>query len=207
MASSSSSPLVPAFSSHMLKYHVFLSFRREDTRKTFVDHLYTALEQQGIYTYKDDEALPQGQSIGPSRMTAIEESQIAVIIFSKNYADSSWCLDELEYIMKCKDTRGQIVMPVFYEIDPSEVRKQKRKYGEAFVDHESANKKKIKSWRQAFLDDPWGWLSAPREQIRKYREAFAKHKVENKTKVESWRKALMDASNISGWESEHIANG
>ncbi|CAI9297058.1 unnamed protein product [Lactuca saligna] len=28
-----------------------------------------------------------------------------------------------------------------------------------------------------------------------------------KTKVESWRKALVDASNISGWEPQHIANG
>ncbi|KAL7589852.1 hypothetical protein Lser_V15G37395 [Lactuca serriola] len=167
MASSSSSPSDVTFSSEVWKYHVFLSFRGEDTRKTFVDHLYTALEQQGIYTYKDDETLPRGESIGPSLEKAIEESQIAVIIFSKNYADSSWCLDELVHIMKCKDARNQIVMPVFYNVDPAEVRKQKRKY----------------------------------------REAFAKHALENNKKVESWKKALVDASNISGWEPEHIANG
>ncbi|KAL7589851.1 hypothetical protein Lser_V15G37394 [Lactuca serriola] len=167
MKSSSSSRSPVAFSSQLWKYHVFLSFRGEDTRKTFVDHLYTALVQQGIYTYKDDETLPQGESIGPSLKTAIEESQISVIVFSKNYADSSWCLDELSHIMKCKDTRGQIVMPIFYDVDPSEVRKQKQKYGEAFVKHES----------------------------------------ENNTKVESWRKALVDASNMSGWETEYIANG
>ncbi|KAI3516525.1 hypothetical protein L1887_15443 [Cichorium endivia] len=88
-SSSSSSPSVPAFPSKSWKYHVFLSFRGEDTRKTFVDHLYTALVQKGIYAYKDDETLPRGESIGPSLVTAIEESQIAVIIFSKNYADSS----------------------------------------------------------------------------------------------------------------------
>ncbi|KAI3516523.1 hypothetical protein L1887_15441 [Cichorium endivia] len=145
-SSSSSSPSIATFSSKGWKYHVFLSFRGEDTRKTFVDHLYKALVQKGIYTYKDDETLPWGESIGPSLMTAIEESQIAVIIFSKNYADSSWCLDELEYIMKCKGTRGQIVMPVFYDVDPSEVRKQKCKYGEAFIKHEleNNNKKRIK---------------------------------------------------------------
>ncbi|KAL7587754.1 hypothetical protein Lser_V15G37504 [Lactuca serriola] len=167
MASSSSSPSAPAFSSQSWKYHVFLSFRGEDTRKTFVDHLYSALQQQGIYTYKDNETLPRGESIGPSLMKAIKESQIAVIIFSENYADSSWCLDELECIMKCRDTKGQIVMPIFYDVDPFEVRKQKRKYG----------------------------------------EAFDKHWLENKTKVESWRKALVDASNLSGWEPKHIANG
>ncbi|KAI9215660.1 hypothetical protein POPTR_T002968v4 [Populus trichocarpa] len=32
-------------------YDVFLSFRGEDTRKTFTDHLYTALVQAGIHTF------------------------------------------------------------------------------------------------------------------------------------------------------------
>ncbi|KAL7589431.1 hypothetical protein Lser_V15G37492 [Lactuca serriola] len=167
MASSSSPPSALVFSSQSWKYDVFLSFRGEDTRNTFVGHLYSALEQEGIYTYKDDETLPRGETIRPSLMKAIEESQIAVIVFSKNYGDSSWCLDELAHIMKCRDTKGQVVMPIFYDVDPSEVRKQKRKYG----------------------------------------EAFAKHELEKKTKVESWRKALVDASNISGWEPQHIANG
>ncbi|XP_023757844.1 TMV resistance protein N isoform X3 [Lactuca sativa] len=207
MASLSSSSPAPVISSQSWKYDVFLSFRGEDTRKTFVDHLYMALEQQGIYTYKDDETLPRGNSIRPSLLKAIEESQIAVVIFSENYADSSWCLDELACIMKCKKTKGQIVMPIFYDVDPSEVRKKKRKYGEAFDNHELENKKKIKSWRQAFVDDPWGWLSAPREQSRKYHEALAKHQLENNKKVESWRKALVDASNISGWDPKHVANG
>ncbi|CAH1431605.1 unnamed protein product [Lactuca virosa] len=207
MASPSSSPSVPAFSSQPWKYHVFLSFRGEDTRKTFVDHLYSALEQQGIYTYKDDETLPRGESIGPSLVKAIEESQIAVIIFSENYADSSWCLDELLCIMKCKDTKGQVVMPIFYDVDPSDVRKQKRKYGEAFSKHELENKNKVKSWTQTFVDNPWGWLFAPREQKQKHRESCSKQELENKRKVESWRKALVDASNISGWEPKHIANG
>ncbi|CAH1440759.1 unnamed protein product [Lactuca virosa] len=207
MASSSSSPSVPAIPSQSWKYHVFLSFRGEDTRKTFVDHLYSALEKWGIYTYNDDETLPRGEAIGPSLMKAIEESQIAVVIFSENYADSSWCLDELACIMKCKDTKGQIVMPIFYGVDPSEVRKQKRKYGEAFAKHELENKKKAKSWGQAVVEDLWGWLSTPREQNRKYQEAFAKRELENMTKIDSWKKALVDASNISGWEPKKIANG
>ncbi|KAL7588039.1 hypothetical protein Lser_V15G37483 [Lactuca serriola] len=152
MASSSSSPSAPTFSSHLWNYDVFLSFRGEDTRRTFVDHLYTALEQQGINTYKEDIALPRGESISPSLKKAISESHIAVIIFSKSYADSSWCLDELSHIMRCRDTRGQIIMPIFYDVDPSDVRKQKRKYKEAFTKHEWENKTKVESWRKALVD-------------------------------------------------------
>ncbi|XP_024989989.1 TMV resistance protein N-like [Cynara cardunculus var. scolymus] len=144
MASSSSS-------SQLWKHDVFLSFRGKDTRNTFVDHLYSALVQQGIYPYKDDEALPRGETISPSLLKAIEESRIAVIVFSKNYANSSWCLEELAHIMKCKNERGQIVIPIFYHIDPSELRNQKRKYGEALAKHES-KKKIVESWRKALAD-------------------------------------------------------
>ncbi|KAF5793771.1 putative TIR domain, P-loop containing nucleoside triphosphate hydrolase [Helianthus annuus] len=143
MASSSSS------SSHSLKYEVFLSFRGEDTRKNFVDHLYEDLVQQGIHTYKDDETLPRGESIGPTLLKAIQESRIALVVFSPNYADSSWCLDELACIMECRDTSRQIVMPVFYHVNPSDVRNQKGKYGKAFSKHERKNKQKVESWRNA----------------------------------------------------------
>ncbi|KAL7587246.1 hypothetical protein Lser_V15G37373 [Lactuca serriola] len=137
-------------------------------------------------------------------MKAIEGSQLAVIVFSKNYADSSWCLDELAHIMECKERRGQIVMPIFYDVDPSYLRDPKEKYGEAFAKRKFKYKKKVKSWGQAVVEDPvWGLLSATQHQKRKYQEAFAKHELVNKITIDPWRKAIVDASNISGWS---IAN-
>ena len=47
----------PSSSSHQWKYHVFLSFRGEDTRKSFTDHLHTALKQEGAITFRDKENL------------------------------------------------------------------------------------------------------------------------------------------------------
>ncbi|KAL8258350.1 hypothetical protein R6Q59_030391 [Mikania micrantha] len=137
----------------------------EDTRKTFVDHLYTSLDDHGIHTYKDDVTLPRGESVGPALLKGIRESRIAIIVFSENYADSSWCLDEVAYIMKCMDERGQIVLPVFYHVDPSDVRKQKGKYKEAFAKHdhlENNNRNKVESWRKALADagNLSGWVLA-----------------------------------------------
>jgi len=152
MASSSSFPSAPVFSSQSWNYDVFLSFRGEDTRKTFVDHLYAALDQQGIHTYKDDVTLPRGESISPALLKAIEESQIVIVIFSKNYANSIWCLNELTHIMKCSDHRKKIVIPIFYEVEPSDVRKQKGKYKEAFKNHDLQNTTKVKSWRKALVE-------------------------------------------------------
>nr|XP_043637717.1 disease resistance protein RUN1-like [Erigeron canadensis] len=139
-------------SSRSWKYDVFLSFRGEDTRKTFVDHLYFALEQHGILTYKDDVTLDRGDTIGPSLLKAIEESEIALVIFSEHFADSSWCLDELSCIMKChQEKRGQIVMPIFYNVDPSDVSDQISQFGKAFAKHKN-NNNKVVSWKKALVD-------------------------------------------------------
>ncbi|KAM7511481.1 hypothetical protein LguiB_010356 [Lonicera macranthoides] len=146
MASSSSST-APKWT-----YDVFLSFRGEDTRKNFVDHLYTALEDRSIYTFKDDQNLKRGKSISPELLKSIEESRFAIVVFSRNYADSSWCLDELVKIVDCKNSMGQIIVPVFYDVDPSEVRKQTGCFEENFAKHEINNKEKVGKWRKALAE-------------------------------------------------------
>ncbi|XP_059627262.1 TMV resistance protein N-like [Cornus florida] len=136
-------------------YEVFLSFKVEDTRKNFVDHLFTALSQRGIYTFKDDKQPKRGKDISPLLLKAIEESRFALIVFSKNYASSKWCLDEVVKIMECKKTMGQTVVPVFYDVDPSEVRKQTGSFASAFEIHEKAfsgNMEKVQRWKTALVE-------------------------------------------------------
>ncbi|PRQ55248.1 putative toll-like receptor, P-loop containing nucleoside triphosphate hydrolase [Rosa chinensis] len=107
------------------KYDVFLSFRGEDTRRGFTEYLYTALNEKGILTFLDDRDLEKGKSISPELLAAIEESRYAIVILSHSYASSSWCLDELVKIIQCIKEMGQQVFPVFYKVDPSDVRHQR----------------------------------------------------------------------------------
>ncbi|KAG5224071.1 TMV resistance protein [Salix suchowensis] len=133
-------------------YDVFLSFRGEDTRKTITDHLYSALIQAGIHTFKDDNELPRGEEISPQLVRAIEGSRISVVLFSRNYASSGWCLDELVKIMECRQKTHQVVLPIFYDTDPSVVRKQTGSYAKAFDEHEEHFKEemeKVNRWREA----------------------------------------------------------
>ncbi|KAJ7962587.1 TIR-NBS resistance protein [Quillaja saponaria] len=74
------------------EHDVFLSFRGEDTRNNFTSHLYEALCSKQIETFLDDEELDRGDEISPSLLKQIEQSKLSVIIFSKNYASSQWCL-------------------------------------------------------------------------------------------------------------------
>ncbi|KAI3725526.1 hypothetical protein L1987_65316 [Smallanthus sonchifolius] len=148
-SSSCSSSSVPT---GMWKYDVFLSFRGEDTRYTFVDHLYAALEQRGICVFKDDEELKKGKAISPELLKAIKESGFAVVVISKNYANSSWCLAELAKIMEWHNQMGQKVLPVFYHVDPSDIRGQKNDVAIFFRQHEEKYKEemdKVKEWRGA----------------------------------------------------------
>ncbi|RVW29128.1 TMV resistance protein N [Vitis vinifera] len=115
------SPSSSSKSTHQFTYEVFLSFRGEDTRYGFTDHLYEAFISHGIRTFRDDEELERGGMIASDILNAIEESKIFVIIFSENYATSRWCLDELVRIFECTATEKRLILPVFYHVDPSEV--------------------------------------------------------------------------------------
>ncbi|XP_022735042.1 TMV resistance protein N-like isoform X2 [Durio zibethinus] len=144
------------------KYEVFLSFRGEDTRKNFTDHLYAALIRAGVNTFRDDNELSRGKDISSELLKAIQESKISVVVFSKGYAYSRWCLNELVKIIGCKNAIGQIVIPIFYEVDPSDVGKQTGSYAKAFAKHEErfeADMEMIKMWRTALSDaaDLSGW--------------------------------------------------
>ncbi|KAM7470185.1 hypothetical protein LguiA_008368 [Lonicera macranthoides] len=145
-------------------YDVFLSFRGEDTRKTFTDHLYTALVQQGFHTFRDNDEIEKGEYLKSELEKAICRSKISIIVISKDYASSTWCLDELMMILEQRRNSEHVVLPVFYDVDPSEVRKQTGRTAEAFakykeqinaeMDHEVKTKlmKKIKGWRLALTE-------------------------------------------------------
>ncbi|KAI6696064.1 hypothetical protein NL676_023774, partial [Syzygium grande] len=107
-----------------------------DVRNYFVGHLYTALDQSGIYTYIDSEEMRKGEEITPELMKAIEDSRIAIIVFSEDYASSPWCLEELTKIMECKKQKDLIVLPVFYRVEPREVRTPREIYKDAMAKHE-----------------------------------------------------------------------
>ncbi|XP_030958329.1 disease resistance protein RPP5-like [Quercus lobata] len=141
-----------AFTHQSKNFDVFLSFKGEDTRLGFTSHLYNALCQQGIHTFINNNLL-MGEQISTELFKTIESSMISIIVFSENYAFSTQCLDELVKILECKKN-DQLVRPVFYNVDPSEIRKQKGKFGEALAKHEEKFKdvEKVQRWRNALYE-------------------------------------------------------
>ncbi|KAG6627390.1 hypothetical protein CIPAW_15G124300 [Carya illinoinensis] len=131
-------------------YYVFLSFKGEDVRHNFISHLYDILCRRRINTYID-EHLERGNEISPVLFKTIEESRISIIVLSENYASSTWCLEELIKILECKEMKQQIVLPVFYKVDPSIVRKQKENYGKTLANYKDKlnDDTKVDGWKAA----------------------------------------------------------
>ncbi|XP_022633874.1 TMV resistance protein N-like [Vigna radiata var. radiata] len=135
-SSSSSSSSFLKSKPHFI-YDVFINFWGEEMQRKFVSHLHSVLLQAQVKTLINMENLEEGMQL-EEHMRAIASSKIAIIVFSKTYTESTCCLRELEKIIECRETFGQIVLPVFYEIDPFDVRHQKDDFRKAL--EESAQK-------------------------------------------------------------------
>ncbi|XP_031276479.1 disease resistance-like protein DSC1 [Pistacia vera] len=146
MAASSSSA-----TPQLKNYDVFLSFRGEDTRYNFTSHLHAALCRNKIETFVDKDLI-RGDEISSALLNTIKASKISIIIFSQKYGSSRWCLQELEQILDCMERKQQIVIPIFYHVDPSHVRNQTGSFEKGFAELQDRFKEEpemLKRWKGA----------------------------------------------------------
>ncbi|KAJ9558733.1 hypothetical protein OSB04_013347 [Centaurea solstitialis] len=160
-------------SSSIYHYDVFLSFRGINTRYNFTDHLHKALMDAAINTFLDDAEIPTGEDLKPELETAIKASRASVIVLSKDYASSTWCLNELVLILEQRRTSKHIVLPIFYHVKPTDVRKQQSSFGDAMAKH----KQKMEA-----------------EPNEKKRSQWAE-------KIKQWEEALTEVANMKGEEA------
>ncbi|KAG5071139.1 hypothetical protein JHK86_006350 [Glycine max] len=131
----------------MLFYEYIL--QGNDIRQGFLGYLTEAFHQKQIHAFIDDK-LEKGDEIWPSLVGAIQGSLISLTIFSENYSSSRWCLEELVKIIECREAYGQTVIPVFYHVNPTDVRHEKGSYEKALAEHEKKyNLTTVQNWRHA----------------------------------------------------------
>lgn len=130
---------------HRLKYDVFFSFRDEDTPHSFAERLYGALKDK-VRVFHDN-------NVGMERKTkiaAMSDSSASVVVLSSRYAESRWCLDELAMLCDLGSSLDRPILPIFYKVDPSHVRKQKDHFENDFKEHEKRfSKEEIQRWKDA----------------------------------------------------------
>ncbi|TKY58770.1 TMV resistance protein N [Spatholobus suberectus] len=138
--------ITPTPGAFRLRWDVFLSFRGTDTRGTITMGLYESLQARGIRVFLDDVGLERGEEIARGLMKAIDDSAAFIVIISENYASSHWCLEELAKI--CETRR--LVLPVFYLVDPAQVRHQRGPFEAGFASHQRRfGENEVSKWREA----------------------------------------------------------
>ncbi|KAJ9551079.1 hypothetical protein OSB04_015124 [Centaurea solstitialis] len=130
-------------------YDVFLSFRGEDTRYSFTDHLYEALGRAGLLTFRDNDEIDRGRELKPEIDRAIKASKASVVVLSEHYATSTWCLEELWLILEQRREFNHFVLPVFYHVDPSDVRNQQKTFKIEVKTSSRWTDDNVKRWREA----------------------------------------------------------
>ncbi|KAK7276510.1 hypothetical protein RIF29_17650 [Crotalaria pallida] len=152
-------------------FHVFLSFRGQDTREGFTNRLYAALVRKGIITFIDNIELEKGDVISQELLKSIKDSLATIVVLSENYASSAWCLDELQTVLESKAVLGRHVFPVFYGVTPSDVQHHHQE------------------------DDPDDDDNSFAKDLRKHAKRYGDDKVQK------WRVSLREVAAIpDGWE-------
>ncbi|XP_048128236.1 TMV resistance protein N-like [Rhodamnia argentea] len=142
-------------------FQVFVSFRDEDVGNNFVGHLYTALDRTGIFTQVI--AKEKGEDILTTVTRAIEESDLAIIVFSEDFAYSQMCLEEVAIIMECKKRKKKLkVFPVFYKVEAIEVSNVEGSHKSGMEEQEERfgkDSERVKRWKKALHEAGrvFGW--------------------------------------------------
>ncbi|MCI04715.1 TMV resistance protein N-like, partial [Trifolium medium] len=137
------------------RYNIFLSFS-ESTQYSFTNYLCDALDQEGFKTFRRD--IICGENVPYQSSEAMAKSKLSIIIFCENYANSMSRLDELVTILDSMKKNNQLVWPIFYKVEPTNIRHQKMSYAEAMTEHEKNLKndlnanEKVKKWKSALFE-------------------------------------------------------
>ncbi|XP_071687409.1 disease resistance protein L6-like [Rutidosis leptorrhynchoides] len=123
----------------------------KDTGNKFVSHLKAALESK-CFNISDHTTHPIGQDVCSAQLKAIEESHTYLVVFSPKYALSVEFFEKLVLIMdSVSKFNDRKVIPVFLNVDLSDVRKLQGCFEEDFRKHEVANvdSQTLNKWIQA----------------------------------------------------------
>ncbi|XP_059076036.1 disease resistance protein RUN1-like [Cryptomeria japonica] len=135
------------------QYDAFISCRGPDVTETLAKQLYELLQARGCRVFLECEEKEWGASIPFAIRDGICSSAVHIPIFSKAYAESSWCLEELVLMLEQFDA---LFIPVFYDAEPWELRRIENKdsaYAAAFSGYESRGWKldKLEEWKTALV--------------------------------------------------------
>ncbi|GLJ33529.1 hypothetical protein SUGI_0674270 [Cryptomeria japonica] len=143
----------PASDPAFHRYDVFINHRGPDVKNTLASVLHQFLQYLGLKVFLDYPELQPGDPLPATIQQAIRSSQVHIAIFSPRYAESSWCLTELQLMLNT----GAKIVPVFYDgVLYKDLRyTENGVYAHAFDTHEKKGRftaERISLWKKSLHD-------------------------------------------------------
>ncbi|XP_071726652.1 TMV resistance protein N-like isoform X2 [Rutidosis leptorrhynchoides] len=200
------------------KYDVHLNYSFEDTGNKFVSHLKADLKRN-IFTISDHNTRPIGQDMSCAQLQAIEESHTYLVVISTNYCRSVESLDELVLIIdSLPKFKNRKVIPVFLNVDPSDVRNIRGCFEEAFRSHKAnIDPNRVRKWKQALEtagqiigihirngDDEAAFLHNIIQELKKIQIPLELFDAENPVGIEPRAQAIISALRLGDHDFHNI---
>ncbi|KAK3031406.1 hypothetical protein RJ639_037404 [Escallonia herrerae] len=118
---------IPIKEASVFKYDVLLSYESEDNRENFIELLDGELRSSKFIPFKAENNGVDGEEDGTSELmdAAISRSRSSIIVFSRNYAYSPRCLDQLLKMFEYStETKRLVIVPVFYQVSKDQIKMQ-----------------------------------------------------------------------------------
>ncbi|KAG5526219.1 hypothetical protein RHGRI_032483 [Rhododendron griersonianum] len=146
------------------------------------------------FATRDDDEIERGEIIKSELKKAIENSRMSIIVLSKNYANSTACLFEIQTILEQWKTSDHMILPVFYEVDPFDIKEQAKNL--------DFGKKKV-----MMVEEVRGWRAGLKEVASMARMGldFGGKKV-TVEEVRGWRAALKEVASMAGMVSGNLTD-
>ena len=80
----------------------FISYRRIGEQKEFAEKFVQQLEKQNIGVWIDDNDMAAGDSLVPNIVKGINKSDITVCVLTRQFFESAYCNDELDFAHNAK---------------------------------------------------------------------------------------------------------
>lgn len=109
-----------------------------------------ALKKEQVNVFVDEDEV-RGEDLNVL-FDRIQESKIAITIFSEMYTGSKWCLNELVEIEECMNQGRLHVIPIFFNVKTEDVKHLRGNFGDNFrklKEKYPKNSKKPAKWKKA----------------------------------------------------------
>ncbi|KAH7404733.1 hypothetical protein KP509_15G040300 [Ceratopteris richardii] len=198
-------------------YEVFLCYIGSDTKHNMVSVLRGMLHWEGITCFNDYDINDESTEIKPHIEDAIQKSKVYVIFLSPKFASSKLCLEEVYQIMNTQNSPGtsntvRSVIPVFYDVTPSDVRHKKSSYDLCRVSESTVHD--IKRWSKSLsnlsllkgfeFESKTIFYDVTPSDVRHQKSSYDLCRVSESTvhDIKRWSKSLSNLSLLKGFEFE-----